>query len=296
MSGIITIHLDWLRYTIPWDEQKTEIENLDRARPGIELFEFTGETIDIGQGYNRGLRMNAGFVLWNSERPGQGIGVQLAGLDLQALRHTEVSEIDMLRFISAQGGHASTIHSAINVHDSGGDVRQLIAAHDTGEVTARARQMGVYTSKTRVGEKWLDGDTFYIGSAKSAIQIRVYNKAAEQGIDGDWIRIEIVWRGRHARAAHEMMLRVGIEATTRGAILHQVSTRLPWWTSAMSGETVAPLPVTRRPSERYKWLHTVVIPALRRQIADEDRIGQGDTRKRFSEVVKTKKKRRRGLT
>lgn len=293
MNQSVDCHLDWLRYTIPWQDGLSELENLDRARPGIELFHLTGETVDIGQGYDRGVRMSAGMIFWHTTRPEQGISVQLSGLDLQELRHTEVSEIDMLRFIAAQGGRVSTMHSCINVHDAGADVRELIGAHEAGLVVSRAQQVGVYSSKTKVGDEWISGDTFYIGSAKSDVQIRVYNKAAEQGIIADWTRLEIVWRGKRARAAHEQMLLTGIEPVTRGAIMHQVSTPLEWWQLAMRGELVEPLQVKHKPSARYAWLMNVVLPALQSEIAEQDSERRAELRAAFKKVIDARHPRER---
>ena len=286
-------HLDWLRYTVPWHDLETELQNIDRARPGIKLFELTGETVDIGQGYDRGVRMNSGMMFWHTTRPEQGISVQLSGMDLQELRHSEISEIDMLRFVAAVGGRVSTMHSCINVHDAGADVRQLIDAHASGKTIARAKQVGVYTSKTKVGEKWVSGETFYIGSAKSAIQVRVYNKAAEQGIEADWTRIEIVWRGKHARAAHAQMITMGIAAVTRGAIMHQISTDIPWWKLAMRGELAEPEKMRRKPSARYAWLMLVVLGALESEIAEADSERRAELRKAYRKVIDAKHPRER---
>jgi len=212
----ITVHLDWLRYTVPWEGTKTELENLNRARPEGELFQFTGEEIDIGQGFNRGLKMTAGCVFWHDTRPGQGISVQLTGEDLQSIRLAGMPEIDLLRWAADAGGHCTTMHACINVHDMGADVADLIAEHSAGKLRTKARTIGVYSSKTKVNGKWQTGDTLYVGSAKSERQIRVYNKAAERGIVGDWVRLEIVWRGPYAKASHKGMLAVGIAQGVRG--------------------------------------------------------------------------------
>jgi len=285
-------HLDWLRYTIPWREECNELENLSSARPGIDLFSDTGEVVDIGQGYDHGLRMKAGMIFWHSTRHSQGVSVQLSGMDLQEMRHTEVSEPDMLRFVAAMGGRVSTMHSCINVHNAGAEVQTLIDAHTSGQVTSRAKQVGVYSSKTKVGEKWVSGETFYVGSAKSAVQIRIYNKAAEQRIIADWTRIEIVWRGRHARAAHEQMISYGIAPVTRGAIMHQISTQIPWWQLAMSGELAEPEEMKRKPSARYAWLMSVVLPAFESEIDAQDRERAAELRAAFRAVIDRPPRRR----
>ncbi len=38
------------------------------------------------------------------------------------------------------------------------------------------------------------GSTVYIGAPSSDFRIRIYDKALEQGVDGHWIRVELVMR------------------------------------------------------------------------------------------------------
>jgi len=281
----VDCHLDWVRYTCPWYAEMSQPENLERARPPSNSFAMTDELIDIGQGYNRGQRLNHGAIFWHDARPEQGISVQLTGADLNEIRGGDMTEIALLEFVSAARGKMSTLHSCINVHDAGAHVGDLIDQHSAGTLTTKARKAGVYSSKSKVGGEWITGDTLYIGSAKSSLQIRVYDKAAEQGIRADWTRIEIVWRGRHAQAAHARMLSAGIAATTRGAISRQMNSVSEWWRIAMTGETVEPLTVPRRLSNRYEWLRRAVLPALRREIAEERAYGRDDCYRIFAALI-----------
>jgi len=284
-SPTVDIHLDWVRYTCPWYAEVSDLENFERARPPTDSFYPTGEVIDIGQGYNRGMRLKAGAMFWHSERPEQGISIQLTGQDLNDIRGGDLTEIGLLEFIRAARGKMSTLHSCINVHDAGAHVGELIDQHQRGTLTTRARKAGVYSSKTKVGDEWLTGDTLYIGSAKSAVQVRVYDKGAEQGTRADWTRIEIVWRGRFAAAAHLRMCSAGIAATTRGAILRQMASTLPWFQLATSGPLAEPEPMPRRMSNRYEWLRKSVLPALRKEIDAERAEGRDDIYRIFAALI-----------
>ena len=44
------------------------------------------------------------------------------------------------------------------------------------------------------------GITAYIGAPSSDFRIRIYDKAAESGTDGHWVRVELVMRGKNANA------------------------------------------------------------------------------------------------
>jgi hypothetical protein len=280
-----TIHLDWLRYTVPWNSAKTELENITGASPQGELSGFTGETLHVGQGYDKGLRMIAGAVLWSEHHQEQGISVQLTGDDLQAHRSAGNEEFDLLQWVELVGGHCSTLHGCINVHDSGGKVAELIEEHEAGRLAKRARKIGVFTSKSKVGDEWQQGDTLYVGSAKSDTQIRIYNKAAEQGIKADWLRMEIVWRGRYAKAAHASMMAHGIELTIRTAIVTQLGCLLSWWVEAMRGDTGQPISLPNKESARAKWLRQVVLPALMSELAEERSTGGNELLHLFSYAI-----------
>lgn len=296
MTPTVDSHLDWVRYTCPYYGEMSQPENLERARPPGNAFSLTDEVIDIGQGYNHGQRLRHGAIFWHSDRPEQGISVQLTGSDLDDIRGGDLTEIGLLEFIRAARGKMSTLHSCINIHDAGAHVGDLIDQHTKGTLTTRAKKAGVFSSRAKVGDEWITGDTLYIGSAKSNVQIRVYDKAAERGILGDWSRIEIVWRGRYAQAAHARMITDGIASVTRGAVSRQMSSESPWWQLAMTGPTSDPISVPHKMSNRYAWLRRAVVPALRREIAEERLHGRDDIYRIFEMLINDLKPPGSGLT
>jgi len=237
------------------------------------MFDFTGETFKAAQGYDRGRKLGVGSIFWHSEKPEQGIGVQLTGQDLQEYRESGRDEIDLLTFIADRQGKVSTLHACINIHDAKARVQDIFDAQKRGTLKTRAKQIGQYSSHARKGKTWQAGDTAYIGSPKSGVQIRVYNKAAEQRKDGDWVRIEIIFRGKYAIAAHEQMLKAGIASVTRAAIRHQVALSAEWWRYAMHGDTSQPTVMNVKERNTIKWLVNVVLPVLEREIGAERKKG-----------------------
>lgn len=251
---------------MPNNPNLDERTNLILARLPHEVFGLTDREVSIGQGYNKGLELAHGMIFWHDRDTTQGISVQLTGLDLQVMRQSGIKEIDLLKFIDRRGGKVTTLHACINVKNAGASPSDVIKAQSDGVLTTRARNIGQYSSETKGHDQWHQGTTVYIGSPKSGVQIRIYNKAAEQHVSGDWLRIEIVWRGKYARAAHVAMLASGIAAVTRGAIQKQVSLPNAWWGYAMRGDTSLPEPVRRKETGTYTWLKNVVLPALEREI------------------------------
>lgn len=281
----IDIHLDWLRYSVAWDETQSERDNILDALPPFQYFTLTEREVSIGQGYNKGLALNSGMVFWHSTNRKQGVSVQLSGVDLQGARNAGIDESDLLRGIQRKNARFTTIHSCINVHDASASPRDVLTARDNGTLDTRAREIGVYSSTSKVRKEWLAGDTVYIGSPKSAIQIRIYNKAAEQHITGDWTRIEIVFRGEYAQMAVESMCKYGIPSVTRMAVQKQANFSAGWWVYAMRGGISPPMQVKRKESGRATWLKNVVLPALRKEIEEERERKSGDVYERFAAFI-----------
>jgi len=214
----------------------------------------------------RGRKLNAGSITWHTDHHEQGIGVMHTGEQLQDIRKSVLTEDKYLKWIAARAGRASTIDACINVHNLQADPYDIIRARDSGELVTRARMIGLYSGSTKVGDKWLPADTVYIGSAKSAIQVTVYNKAAQLEQAGDWIRIEITWRGKHAQSAQAAMVKSGIGPVTRAAIHHQLALSAEWWLSAMLGDTSLPETVRKATGGRFAWLRGSVLSALEKEI------------------------------
>lgn len=53
-------------------------------------------------------------------------------------------------------------------------------------------------------DKQITGDTIYLGSNKSHILFRIYDKAQESGVEGHWIRFEIQLRAKRAHEAAKL--------------------------------------------------------------------------------------------
>jgi len=286
---MISIHLDWLRWTCPHLANTPEERALSYARYPLPPFDYTGEIFTPGQGYNRGRNLNAGSITWHSENLSQGIGVMHTGTQLQEIRKSTLTEHEYLKWIALRGGKVSTMDACINVHDMGADPMDVIRERDAGTLRTRAKHIANYSGSTKVGDRWLPSDTVYIGSVKSDIQVMIYNKAAEQERDGDWIRIEITWRGKHAQAAHTAMVLSGIGPVTRAAIHHQVGVSSAWWHSAMLGDTSLPETVKKPLGGRYRWLKDVVLSALESEIDDERQRGDDEIYNLFNDLMTRKR-------
>lgn len=73
-------------------------------------------------------------------------------------------------------------------------------------LVSRARKTRLDTAQENGKD---DGWTWYIGSQHSNMSVRVYDKAAEQGVPGPWVRLEVVARHEFADALTRQVLSEG---------------------------------------------------------------------------------------
>lgn len=266
----IAVNLDWLRYSAKYDTSQSEYDNLLVAMPRHPAFHLTGEMLDNARGYDRAMQLSIGVIHWHSERPEQGVSVELSGSALAASRDAGAADLDLLHHVSAIDGNVSTMDAAIDLYNMSADAFDVIRSRDDGTIRTTASMIGTQQSTKRTREGWLAGDTVYIGSPKSDRQVKIYNKAAEQGIAGkDWTRIEMRWRGRHARAAHSAMLLFGIGETVRKAVLSMVQIPYDWFHEAMNGNLADIEPTRRKETNTKDWLLGIVLGVLERELMNE---------------------------
>jgi len=273
----LSVNLDWCRFTVPYDQELKQGDNLLRAIPQHAAFKLTGEMLPNGKGYDSAMQLTIGVIHWHTKLPTQGLSVELSGSSLSQARKLGVEDIVILRHVEAMLGHVSTLDSAIDVYNHDADFRDILMLDDLGSLETTVRDVYGYQGRTRTKKNITTEGTAYIGSAKSPKQIKVYDKAAEQGTpDKDWTRIEMRWRGKHARAAHIAMLKFGVAAVTQKAIKAMCNADIEWWQEAVTG-SIAEIEPTRRPdTNTVDWLINLTAPVLERELSKER--AEGGTR------------------
>ena len=98
---------------------------------------------------------------------------------------------------------------AIDDREVGRPVELLEEAMDAGLVVTRWRSGRRVQSWDCAGR---EGRTVYFGSSNSAAMLRVYDKAAEQGVEGPWVRWELQLRDERAGLMARMLAEEGLEA------------------------------------------------------------------------------------
>lgn len=266
-SPAIAINLDWLRYTARYDPSIAESDNLRIALPRFSEFALTGESHGNGRGFTDAQKLTIGVIHWHKTNHKQGVSVELTGRDLGASRAVHIADEALLAHITAIAGHISTMDSAIDVYCHKAQPLDIMRAQKRGTLKTTVRSIGIFQSSQKRGGKWYPADTVYIGDPSSERQIKIYDKAAQLKIDGDWIRVEMRWRGKYARAAHIAMLNGGIEETTRAAVLSMVDLDVQWWRTATYGALTKIEPIHRPETKTLEWLMGTVYNTLERELS-----------------------------
>lgn len=162
--------------------------------------------------------------------------------------------------ISSQQGRASRIDLAINIHGGTLTPSALQSAIRRNEASVKAKSHRMISGSYN-GQ---DGDTLYMGSPQSDVQVRFYDKNAEQRIVSDeaWMRLEMQLRRVKARAAFIQCVQYGIEATVTGHLSRFLSYDHEDIRAAFTGPSVDPVTVGRLDTSRQRWLLGQVASAL----------------------------------
>lgn len=145
---------------------------------------------------------------------------------------------------------------------------------ENGRCKTRAREYPYW------GTAGADGYTQYIGKKTSEIYMRIYDKAAEMGVQQDHTRVELVVRHERAdKAAREIVLDTDFR---RLVVSHADFPKWDEWASALC---VLPtkLPAERKTSATKEWLLRSAASALAKQMILD---GEEDFYFKFLDQVK----------
>lgn len=276
---LLTCMVDWLSCTFPDTVTLEEVK---------ALYSTDWQEIDRGAfGYKR-QAVSGNIRLFYDGNSGMGTHVWLSG---KGCRQLEASTrfIDWPTEITAireRGGRVTRLDLAYD--DRAGVLvpEAITLALDEGRTVSRflkGRQM----RERKLVDGAPTGWTEYIGSMKSAVLIRFYDKAAEQGVEGPWVRCEIQYRDERAGAAAGLLEREQYQALVgvlRGYVdfkdfppgADSNRRRWPqaaWWYRFLQGAEKAKLmiaPKVRNLESAWKWLNNSVAPTLAMFVAIED--------------------------
>ncbi len=193
------IVIDWLEITLPDDFRlQNKYHSLKHY---IRILGAKFSTAPRGMnGYLTRIIYGKAEILMDGSE-GMGVHIILSG---QALRQMDNDPLTFLHWCLHHGGKVSRIDLALDDVSGELTLNRVKRAVRAGAASCKAKQYRhMESGKVSTGE--ITGETFYFGSAKSDTQYRIYDKAAEQGLEGHWVRCEGQYRHENAHRVAQLV-------------------------------------------------------------------------------------------
>lgn len=222
--------VDWLTFSV----KETDPKKVIREYLGMEweLFQDPGYGL---LGYNKVLRFSDICVCYEARENDyfrdMGVCVSMSGNGCRAFetmskltfpgardkQGTESVAFPVLfqKLTAEEDANISRIDIACDDREGYLDMEEIVGKVMANEVNSRMAKRSVVASFDGVQRS---GSTVYIGAPSSDFRVRIYDKALEEGVDGHWVRVELVMRGKNANAFVEQMT----NAETVGKLAAQV--------------------------------------------------------------------------
>jgi phage replication initiation protein len=158
-------------------------------------------------GYRKSLRYG-NISIYYDGRADMGCHVELSGQGCRQYEghFAENPWQELFQTILTEQGRFTRLDIAIDNIDGQLTLDKLWSAiedHDTQIKTIFGEWRRIQKGSFHKGEQ-ITGDTIYLGSAKSQVMFRIYDKAQETNTTGHWIRFEIQLRDKRADEAAKL--------------------------------------------------------------------------------------------
>lgn len=243
-------HLDWIEITYP----------ILGKRPMVEYpSHWSTERVECKpkNGYKIAVRYADGREeMVHPDQPNMGIHITLPAQTLQNLKEDDKW---LLNYFIGSGGKITRLDCALDAFGKKLNFDQLWLLVREGNYKCRLRKPPLRECDAKTG------DTIYFGRMKASVCTRIYNKAAEQGVSGDWIRVETMFRHGRANNAAKMMVKQNLDCQSFVSGHVQIPD-LEWWVDTMTKKPVKTRLDRSTQSKRYEWLMKSVAPTLAKEI------------------------------
>ena len=199
--------IDWLTFSVKREDPSEVIREYLGLDPA--LFQDTGYSL---LGYNKVLRFSDICVCYepreNKHFQNMGVCVSMSGNGCRTFE-----TMSKLGAKDKQGTQSVafpalfrllTADETANCDDREGylDMYEIIDRTRSNKINSRLLRRTINFS---LNGKDKAGATVYIGASSSDFRVRIYDKALEQGVEGHWVRVELVMRSANANAFVEEM-------------------------------------------------------------------------------------------
>lgn len=204
------------------------------------------------------------IVMQNPSRPDMGTHVQYSGGAMEEIRKEHaISGVGLASFHATQGHKITRIDCAVDVF-GGFTANECIARYEDGECKTPLR------NARKVQEINGAGATLYLGRRGGDRMVRIYDKAAEQGVNGTWTRVEGEFRSNGAKKAVSNLINQDKQEQAIQGIVKGTVDYPDWgaWQEAMHQEPIDMSVERKKTDKTEEWLKTKVAPALAKLAKD----------------------------
>ena len=202
--------VDWLTFSVKEQDPAKVIREYLGLDP--ELFQDAGYGL---LGYNRVLRFSDICVCYepreNDFFRDMGVCVSMSGNGCRAFetmsKLTQAGQDSvfptLFQLLAAdETANVSRIDIACDDRKGFLNMEEIVEKVQANEINSRMTKRSVIVSFDGTQRS---GSTIYLGAPSSDFRVRIYDKALEEGVDGHWIRVELVMRHKNAAAFAEQM-------------------------------------------------------------------------------------------
>lgn len=211
-------------------------------------------------GYRKALRTHTGIlVMYDGSTESMGTHYQYSGTALQTHFSLWGDYSLILAWHSDRHHKCTRIDLAIDVLDAPGWLDTIAAHLEAGKYSGSARTITTVKSVTGPGQ------TIYVGSRQSELFVRIYDKAAQTGAQGDWTRIEVECKGDRARAVLGALTSgavASIGELAQSVIQHVVKLDCQQWQDVFTQPFIKLAPPDIKGHDTEAWILGVVATAL----------------------------------
>lgn len=257
----LTFSVDWINYTA------LELGTRVLTAVPYPMKDQNWEPCQPSKGYNNALQNKQGCkVSWHNKRDDMGVHVQYSGQTLNKYSADGATPKMIAIHHNLSHDRCTRIDLALDAREEHLSISSLAAIVKHSTDGLRVKSFSHIISQD-------GGETLYLGSRQSEQYIRVYNKAAEQNMQGDWIRIELELKGSRAHQIGAQMAVKGegdMTAIARGMIKNLADFPDANWQRVV-GEMAVSIGKARVDEPDTKgWLLGSVAPAMGRYIRETD--------------------------
>lgn len=203
------VSIDWLTFSVKKDDPNEVIKDYLGLDP--VLFQDTGYSL---LGYNKVLRFSDICVCYEPRQndffKNMGVCVSMSGNGCRTFEtmsklgakdkqgSQSVAFPALFQLLTAdETANVSRIDIACDDREGYLDMDEIIDRTRSNKINSRLLRRTINFS---LNGKDKAGATVYIGAPSSDFRVRIYDKALEQGVEGHWVRVELVMRSANANA------------------------------------------------------------------------------------------------